>query len=465
MNPIEKYLFSITILVASLFCMGALRPTPRPTSPPGPTVIIIPRQGHASTFELVRVFTDSVEVKENELRLQFSRSQVREARIPELGDLIFQATQTIADIEKADHSTFNQLITQSEPLVARLRSVVQRFGWLVPQAAPALKSLEQGIADMRGSSIAIRNLSEVGNRIEQMANGSVPLSVTWEHQIDTALEETNRIPYLSLRKETLDRFLTLRRRIRLDVMKTAEQALGRVNSLLEDLRSELRAGIVSETGAQLLLKEIKRQVDRIPDPNSRNEAQKAYEEAHQSTEQWFTARNLKESAQVTQKTIASLASLAQASPPAALTDLRLGLQQARTQVSHVPASATREHLERELSELEMVISPRFNVAPASPVVEVKVEAEPTTTRSDEVAPSEKNSTDLLSDWRVWAITFLFVWFVHSWIKERQDKRRSRLVAGMPSGEQENDNQGPTPAFPDYRPNVHTRKKPPPSPRK
>lgn len=463
MNLTGRHLYSILIAGAVFFLLGAIRPTPRPTALPGPAIIIIPKQGHPSTFEFVRVYPDSVEVKENNLRMQFSRPQVHEARIPELGDLISQATRTIAEIEKADPSTFKKLIGQSEPLIPRLQSVVHRFDWLVPQASPALKSLEQGITDMRSSLVAIQNLSAVGNRIEQMANGSAPLSVTWEQQIDVALEETNRIPYLGLRKETLERFLTLRRRIRLDVMKTAEQALGRVNSLLEDLRSELRAGIVSEVGAQLLLKEIMRQIDRVPDPRSREEALKSYEEARLNTEKWFTARNLTESANEAQTAIASLAALVQASPPATLTDLRLGLQTARSQVSHVPASATRERLERGLSEWEMKISPLFNAPPPSPVVEIKVEAEPPA--SEKIIPAEKNSGDLLSDWRVWAIALLFVWFIHSQIRERQQKRRSRLVAGMTSEEESHESDGPVAAFPDYHPEASGRKKTPNRPGK
>lgn len=400
------------VFLLAPFLLAAKNVTPTPF-PAGPMIIITPNQGSPSAFELVRVEPDKVEVRKEGVRLQFARHQIKQIRVPEAGDLVLEAVGVLSRLEKEDLSTFETMIPQLESRIPPLSSLANRFGWLIPDASPTLVALKQSVADIRATLRVNSNLQETGKRIEAMANGNIPLSATWEEQINLALAETNSIPYMKIRKETLDRFLSIRRKIRLDLTQANQEATARARNLLEDLHSELQAGTLTESGSQLLLKETRRYVERILEPSERAKLESQLAKAIETSRNWFAASAMRESARAVQ----SLLSVAQAeinasSPSVNLVSILPKVFQLRRMVAEVPESTTREFLAAQLTTLENIL--RDLPSPGNGEKVVAVQSEPTlpagvrSVTSEFVTPAGRVwqvfpiLQGVLTDWRLWA---------------------------------------------------------------
>ncbi|MCG3199452.1 MAG: hypothetical protein GHCLOJNM_03967 [bacterium] len=254
--------------VACLFLLGAATPTPRPT---GPQIILTPINGAPSVFELVRVEGETVEVRKEGVRLQFSRAQVKSARNAEAEALLEEASRTLAEVESQDLGRFEALVGRLDRQSKALSGVASRFAWLIPAASPTLTSLNQALSDVQSTLDAVQTLQGEGDRLEKMARGSIPLDATWEESFNVALEQANLIPYPVIRKDIVDRLVGLRRDIRLDLAKGAQASADRVAKLNDELQAALVKGELTEARATLLIKEMRRYAIKVPEADRRAE--------------------------------------------------------------------------------------------------------------------------------------------------------------------------------------------------
>lgn len=263
---------ALGLLASCLFASESIgAPTPTPSPQPGPMVIITPEGGVANQFELLRVREDGVEVRRDGIRLQFARDQIKQVRIPDADAVIDQAEKTLELAQDETLENFHEVLPLLESQLAGIKNIVQRFGWLVVGASESYVSAEQTIRDVRNTIEASKSLEDTTRRIEQMAVGTIPLDASWEAVIEAAIEETTRIPYMGIRRDAVNKILGFRREIRLDLAKSVEEASQRVQSIREDLLSEIETGTLTEARALLLVGEMRRHAERIPDPRSKQE--------------------------------------------------------------------------------------------------------------------------------------------------------------------------------------------------
>ena len=409
--------FGFFLIVPFLLAAKSITPTPFPA---GPMIIITPNQGSPSAFELVRVDPDKVEVQKEGVRLQFARHQIKQIRVPEAGDLVLEAVGVLSRMETEDLSAFESILPQLESKIPPLSNLANRFGWLIPDASPTLGALKQSVADIRATLRVTSNLQETGKRIEAMANGNIPLSATWEEQINLALADTNSIPYMKIRKETLDRFLAIRRKIRLDLTQANQEATARARNLLEDLHSELQAGTLTEAGAQLLIKETRRYVERILEPSERAKLETQLAKAVETSHNWFSERAVRESAQEVQILLVKVQSeISTSSPSVNLVSVLPKVFQLRRLVAEVPESTTQESLALQLAALEKNLrdlpppgNSENQVAAQSEMAQPsdpELESRNTVIPVGQVDPIVAILRGALTDWRLWAgVSLIFL---------------------------------------------------------
>lgn len=426
------------------FLLAAKNMTPTPL-PEGPMIIITPNQGSPSAFELVRVTDDRVEVSKEGVRLQFSRQQIKQIRIPEAGDLVLESVKLLSQVEAEDLSTFESLASTLQGKIPGLANQASRYEWLIPDASPTLKAVRQAVADMRNTLQVTSKLQEIGTRTESMANGSIPLSATWEEQINLALSDTNNIPYMKIRKETLDRFLSIRRKIRLELTQANEEATARARNLLEDIQSELRAGTLTEAGSELLIKETRRYVERVLEPNERANLEVQLTKATQECQQWFFAQGVRKSTESVNAVFSTVkAEIAVSSPAVRLESVLPQIFQLRRMVAEIPECLTREALAGELHSLEATLRD----LPPPPSVPVAAAGESQNPQSGDASESldpealanrVDNYLNILktysTDWRAWAGLCVFLFLLNL------RRRRGRTLSLSLEGEDGKDSGG------------------------
>jgi hypothetical protein len=469
-KPLQTHMVGLRVLFLFLFApflLAAKNVTPTPV-PAGPMIIITPNQGSPSAFELVRVEPDRVEVSKEGVRLQFARHQIRQIRVPEAGDLVLEAVGVLSRIETEDISTFDTLIPSLEAKLPALSNLANRFGWLIPDASPTLITVKQAVTDMRGTLQATQNLQETGKRVEAMANGSIPLSASWEEQINLALAETNRIPYMKIRKETLDRFLSIRRKIRLDLTQANQEATARARSLLEDLYSELQAGTLTEAGSQLLIKETRRYVERVLEPTERTNLDSQLVKATDMAQNWFSARVIRESAQAAQGALSTVqADISATSPSVHLESVLPRIYQIRRLVADVPESTTKEAITAQLNTFESSLRNLPPPTDGGRTLPVGIGANTVPTSPSVRQPTQVSKLDdtqaliqrSLTNWRLWVGVSLFLFLLNlrkrkaptitsnqTDLPSRMDHGSSDVVGSSVSSRKSLNT--PVPAFPD-----------------
>ncbi len=437
----RRYALVLLLFTPFLLAVKSIKPTPAPA---GPMIIITPLHGSPSAFELVRVEPDRVEVRKEGVRLQFARHQIRQIRVPEAGDLVLEAVGILSRVEAEDLSAFETLLPELEAKIPPLTNLANRFGWLIPDASSTLIAIEQASKDMKSTLQATANLQETGKRIEAMANGSLPLSATWEDQINLALAETNRIPYMKIRKETLDRFLSIRRKIRLDLTQANQEATVRARNLLEDLHSELQAGTLTEAGSELLIKETRRYVERVLEPSERASLESQLAKATGICQKWFSDRAVRESSKVVQSLLVTAqAEISASSPTVNLTSVLPRVFQLRRLVAEIPESTTKNSLSTQLASLEETLRtlppPRVKEGPdvaqdgeqhlPGPAMEMVKTAVPV----GQAAQVKSILQNALTDWRFWAGISLFLFLLNF-----RKRKTSPTVAIQPASPPKSD---------------------------
>jgi hypothetical protein len=216
-----------------------------------------------------------------------------------------------------------------------------------------LATLEQSATDIRATLQASEQHEQAANQIEKMAAGAIPLDATWEVLVDSALEQTKQVPYVGIRQTAVNRLLALRRKIRLDLAKSAEEASDKVKSLGEDLRSELEAGALSEARAGLLVNEMKRHAVRVPADDRRSELEafiQQSEEMLRTRMKEVTLRNLRSR---TEKLLASLENEVRNASPA-ITQERFAqkVDELRKSSAQIAVAASGENIDAGIAALE-----------------------------------------------------------------------------------------------------------------
>ncbi len=357
-HPMIDRLFRL-LPVACLLLLGAATPTPKAT---GPQIILTPINGAPSVFELIRVEGETVEVRKEGVRLQFSRAQIKSARNAEAEALIDEASRTLAEVEIQDMGRYEALAGRLDRQSKALRGAAARFSWLIPAASSTLVSVNQALADVQASLDAVGTLRGEGDRLEQMARGSIPLDATWEESFSAALEQANSIPYPSIRKEIVDRLVGLRREIRLDLAKGAQASADRVVKLDQELRDGLATGELTETRASLLLKEMRRYAIKIPDAERRTEM-----EALITGNETLVASSMERLARAREEKAARtlleglVEAVGKANSQQGIPDFSARLEEARQAAGGI-ADPTSEGLTTSLEE----VSQQFSALPAEP---------------------------------------------------------------------------------------------------
>ena len=371
-------------------------------------IIITPKKGVGNKYELVRVHEDKVELRKEGFRLTYERANVEKVRVPSAEGVVEAVVADLSEVEEERLDDFPDLIKRLEVQLPKVKALADRYGWLIPDASPTYLKTAQSIADIQNTMSVVKNLDTVRNEVERMASGVLPLSATWEETIGTALEDTKQIPYMQVRRKVVQRFQSLRRKIRLDLARSVDDIQERVRSIGEDLLSEARTGELTGVGLTLHVKEMRRAATRIPDPEIKAEINLYIAETEEGAKEHLRRfQKLQQALAVIEKVRKLESDLDQSIqdpfPEADLEKRRTDLEEA---VAALPADVTNEELLRSLEQLKVRIA-----AKAATASRREVDGPDTVTSATETAVEKKPAATARTrrgkpfwmDWRVWVI--------------------------------------------------------------